>query len=362
MLLAIAGIMIFASCKKDESTPAPLSTEEATIAINAVDGDYTTIMTEIDALTGKQSIEAVTSLGLPAPMRAPQRPTSYKSHIQQVFKQSQIKGEGFFPFEYFDFEYYKGTWQYADGSWTKTLNTPTDKAVFLFNFNGGTNNGTLTYWGYTEKTATLMGMSTTFMTQLNAKIEISGRTDNPVLTWKYTASGTGSASSIAAKMTFEYNVGAFTRINSFSLNLSGGQSAVSFTMAWLDEVKKEGVIAYSNSFSISASVNATGFNASITAKFRIKDIVIKYLITLDENTNIDNGDPSQYMKVSIWTIDGAKVADVVFHYENLEYVPYFKFKDDSEVLITEYLSEGLYSDLGYFMENIFKFFFMIAGN
>jgi hypothetical protein len=361
MLLAVAGLMIFASCKKSDDTPSPLTADEATAAITTVDGDYSAAMVELQALPGKQAIDALDELDLPAPMKAPTRQESVRRALQKVTKSSSLKSDGFFPFDYFNFDYYKGTWRYADGYWTKYSTEPTTKAVFEFNYGIGTNNARITYSNYDESTETFMGSEETFMSSLSARIDIDGQT-NPVMSFEYTASGSGSTTSGIAKMNYVYHVGEYTRTNSLSVNLTmTGLNSGKITLSMLDEIKKNSNILYSTSFSLSATGSeSSGVNVSINAKFRISDIIVKYDINFDETTNTD-GDPSEWMAISVWTAGGAKVADVVFHYEEYEYVAYFKLADDSEVLVSEYLSEDLYLTLQYFPQEMLYMFYMFAG-
>jgi len=56
------------------------------------------------------------------------------------------------------------------------------------------------------------------------------------------------------------------------------------------------------------------------------------------------------MTISVWTTDGAKIADVVFELLDNEYVPYFKFTNDPTlVLVSSYPNFYIF---GYFAEEI----------
>ncbi len=354
-LLAIAGIMIFASCKKDD--PSPLTKEEATATLTTIDGNYTAEMASLEALPGKQSINAINDLGLPfsTPMKAPAMQKSFQKDMLKIYKPaSYLASDGPFP----DFAFYEnvGTWHYVSGYWKKTSTSPTDKIVIVFSFHGGSENATLTYYGYDDKTITVTGKTLTYMSQLSAKVDIVGET-NPVMTWNYTASLSGSSSSGSGKIKFEYNIGEFSRTQSLSISQSVvGLTSMKATITMSDEVKRNSAIIYSTSFTMNATGGQSGsFSMTVNAKFRVIDIVVKYDIIMDSTTDFE-GDPSHFMTVSVWTAGGAKIADVVFHNESGIWVAYFKFTDDSEVRVDSYLNENLYSQLSGFTEEIMSVF------
>lgn len=337
MLLAIAGIITFASCKKDE-TPAPLSKEEATSAITAVNSDYAATMSEIDALPGKQAIDAIDNLNLDfdTPMKAPIKQESLQTDILKVYKpSSSLMGDT--PFLDFLFTENIGTWHKVNGTWVKTADQ-TNKVVIVFSYKGGTDNATLTYYDYATKTFNIGGESMTYMSQLSARVDIVGQT-NPVVGWNYTASMSGSATSYTMKMNFVYTLGIYSRTQSLSMAFASGKTSSSINLSMLDEVKKNSEILYSTSISMTMKSATSSVTYAIDAKFRVKNIAIKWDINYDQNTNT-NGNPGNFMTISVWTTDGAKVADVIFVLEGDKYVPWFKYSDGT----TEKVSDKLGSD------------------
>jgi hypothetical protein len=333
-LMVIAVVLIFASCKKDD--PSPLTKQEAQTAITSVDGSYNTVKAEYDATTGVLVQETIYNLTLPfdAPKKAPARPESIKKDLIRTIKPAFAKASSD-EFIYFNFPLYVGTWTYNTGTstWTHT-STPTDQVVIKFSYNGGTNNGTLTYYDYQTKTAN----GEAYISQLKAKVDLDGQTSNPVMSWVYTASKGLTNGSV----TFVYNLGAFTQTESFSADIviSNISSKMNFSLSF--EIKKNGAVIYSTSANVAMSGNQNTYNATINAQVRILDIIIKWDIDMDNTTNTDN--PNNFMKVSVWKTNGAKVADIIMEYDVTtgEYVPKFKFADGSTVLVTEYLHELYY--------------------
>jgi len=346
-LLAFVSILIFASCKKDD--PSPLTKEEAQTAITTVDGSYNTIKAEYDATTGVLVQETISNLTLPfdAPKKAPARLESIQKDFTRTIKPAFAKG-GSDEFIYFNFPQWVGTWAYNTSTleWEQISPTPTDKVVIKFSYNGGTNNATLTYYDYQTKTAN----GEAYISQLKAKVDIDGQASNPVMSWVYTASKgltNGSA-------TFVYNIGAFTQTESFSADvvISNTSSRMNYSLSF--EVKKNGAVIYSTSASVSMSGTQNTYTATINAQLRVLDIIIKWDIDVDNTTNTEN--PNNFMKISVWKTNGAKVADVVLIYDNetQDYVPYFKFTDGSTVLVTEYLHE-LYYEIENFSNSFMGF-------
>lgn len=333
-LLAFVSILIFASCKKDD--PSPLTKEEAQTAITTVDGSYNTIKAEYEASTGVLAQETISNLTLPfdAPKKAPARLESIQKDFTRTIKPAFAKGRSD-EFIYFNFPEYVGTWTYDTGtsSWTHTT-TPTDQVVIKFSYNGGTNNGTLTYYDYQTKTAN----GEAYVSQLKAKVDIDGQASNPVMSWVYTASkGLTNAS-----VTFVYNIGVFTQTESYATDIviSNVSSRMNFSLSF--EVKKNGAVIYSTSANIAMSGTQNTYNATINAQVRVLDIIIKWDIDMDNTTNTEN--PNNFMKISVWKTNGAKVADIVLVYntEIQDYEPYFKFIDGTTVKVSEYLHDLLY--------------------
>jgi hypothetical protein len=339
-LLAIVGILFFASCKKDD--PTPLSKEEATAALNSVNTDYSTIRGQFEGSTAAAAQEAISNLNLPfnAPKKAPAKPETFKQDVFNALKSAytRTKGGGF-DINTIDFNFpeYVGTWTYNSSTFQfDHTSTPSDKVVILFPFNGSaTNNATLTYSDYLTGTYNDGTSNVTYCKQLKAKVDIVGQT-NPVMSWVYTSSQAMTETSMNASASFVYNLGDFTQTQSATINLSVGLTSITASASMLFEVKLDGAIVFSTSADMTMSGSQNNYTMVTNAQFRIMDIIIKWAINANNNTNFD-GDPSTYMQVSVWTAGGAKVADVVFVYDgvNLKWVPYLKYADGTQEKVTD---------------------------
>jgi hypothetical protein len=150
-------------------------------------------------------------------------------------------------------------------------------------------------------------------------------------------------------LSFVSTLGTFTHTQSMSLVVSAGLNSYSMTTTILDELKKGGDIIYSVSANIAMSESQTGYTVAVTAKVRIMDVEIRYEINTNQNTDTTN--PGNFMKVSVWTTGGAKVADVVFvlNTETQQYDPWLEFSDGSQVPVTEFFSPMLMDALDGFM-------------
>lgn len=350
-LVAIAGILVFASCKEDED-PSPLKAEKAEVAISDADTDFNTVKGEFMSSTGMAAEEAIGDLGLPfgSPIKSMAKMNVSQQEVLKSIGQKTSSKGGYGPdYIYFAFYEYVGTWEKVEGVWTKTLPTPTDKVVIKFSFNGGTNNGTLTYSDYITKASPLVAKGeSTYISQLKAKIDIEGQT-NPVMTWVYTATQTTLGGIVKTTSTYGSEYSVKNELSAYT-STSG-----TITVEYLFSAKKNGDVVFSKSFTCvlkGFSKNLETYSADVTAQVRIMNLLIKYSIFIDQDTDTSN--PGNFMKVSLWLTSGAKVADVVF--EGQENDPYFEYSDGTRVSIESLLSEDLLYELEEFMNDIMWFF------
>lgn len=352
MLLAIAGMMIFASCKKDE-TPAPLTKEEATIELTSIEENYLTDIEGYETSEAAQAMSFAENLDLSFSNDLKKAPINNKESFQKSivktyysFLAKENSDESLLDF---DFENNVGTWNKVNGEWVRTPDQ-TNKIVVIFSFKGGTKNGTLTFYDYAKKTISFDGENETYMSNLSSKVEIVGMV-NPVATRKYTANLSYSSTSMKMSFKFDYTLGIYSSTTSFALegNRSGG------TISVLNEIKKSDDIIRSTSFTMKLTDIQTG-SLIVDAKYRIKDIIIKWAININSTTNFD-GNPSDFQNISVWTAGGAKVADVIFRSEEGEWIPYFKFADNSEVIVSVFFSEQLMDNIFDFNDTLFYFNF-----
>ncbi len=350
-LLAIAGILILPTCK-EEDDPSPLTAEKAEVAISDADTDFNAVRDEFMSSTGMAVEETIGGLGLPfgSPLKSMAKMNMSQQELLNSIGQKTSSKGGFGPdYIYFAFNENVGTWEKVEGVWTKTLTTPTDKVVIKFSFNGSTNNGTLTYSDYITKAIpyVIKGEST-YISQLKARIDIEGQT-NPVMTWVYTANQTTLGGIVKTTSTYG---SAYSVSNEFSAYTS---TSGTITVEYLFSAKKNGDVVYSKYFKtvlIGFGQKVEPYSADITAKVRIMNLVIKYSIFIDQDT--DTSSPANFMKASLWLTNGAKVADVVFVGEEDE--PYFEYSDGTRVSVESLLSEDLLYELEDFMEGLMWFF------
>lgn len=328
LLFALTGLMIFASCKKDE-TPSPLSATEAKAELTSINTDYIDIKANFEDSEAGQMQEAVYDIGgLPfdLPSKAPSQAKSFKDDFVKSVKPALTKNYGIDgPFINLDFNANVGTYTYNGSTWDFS-STPTDKIVIVFPYHENT--ATLTYYEYETK----IYDSEPYCSHLSFKAELSGLS-SPVFSWEYTASmglTTGS-------LKFVYTLGDYSQTESFSMSVVPGTSSYKMTISMLFEVRWLGDIVFSQSATVIMNESQAGYSMDIAAKMRIMSIEVKYDIFIDENTDTSN--PANFMKISVWTTGGAKVADIVFEYDNVndDYIPYFKYADGT----TEPISDKL---------------------
>lgn len=365
MLLAIAGMMVFASCKKDSGTPDPLTKEQATAALTKVSGSFSTDMTAFETDPAVLAANAVGNLSLPAgfdspfgsgPMKSRMTKENFQQSISKFSKPSStLRGGGFDSWN-FPFADYVGTWS-TTGGWHNVPSTPTDQVVIFFSYNEGTDNGKLTYFDYVEKTVSVFGQSQTYMSQLKAKIEIDGVIKS---TWTYTSSISGNLTSVNASMTLAQTMGSYSQTLMLSSGTSSNLISGTMTFAMAGELTKDGSILHSVSFNVVMNESETSSTIAIDAKYRFRDIVIKWDINIIQGVTVLNGSPAEYMTVSVWTADGAKVADVVFVQDGDNWVPYFKYADGTQEMVSAKIgadnTEGtLGYELGLFMNSFMNY-------
>ena len=152
---------------------------------------------------------------------------------------------------------------------------------------------------------------------------------------------------------FVYTLGAFSQTESYSVSTSGSTSSFKMTVSMLFEVKKNGNTLFAQSATVVAAENESGYTVTIDAKVRLMSIVVKWDINWNDDTEMTN--PNNYMKVSVWTTGGAKIADVVLILEGEEYVAYFEYKDGTREKVTEKLGSGensIFNLLGGFIDGV----------
>lgn len=337
MLFALAGMIIFASCKKDDD-PSPLSKDEATTLLTSTNSDFADVYAEYNASDAGQMQAFLDSYSLPisVPMKSPASAKQFKEDVKKAASSSRIKAKGDGgPFIYIDWTNSVGTWTWntSTSSWDHT-STPANKIVIVFPYSDGT--ATLTYDNYATKTFTYDTETIIYVSSLNFKAEYTASgTTTTVFSWAYTASRTDYDK---GSVTFSYTLGDFSQTESYSSTYSTDYTTyykMSQSMSF--EVKYMGEIVFGQYAAISANESQDGYSVSIDARVRVKSIVVKW--DIDWTNTTDTSDPNNFMKISVWRTDGAKIADVEMIYDSEldDYVAWFVYTDGTKEKVSDKL-------------------------
>ncbi len=350
LMLAMSGVMIFTSCKKDD--PSPLSKEDAQAELISANTDFTDIKGEFDASEGSKMLSTIDNMNLPfdVPMKSPSTSKGFKDGMMKIAKPEFAKtlGEGD-AFLDIDWAANVGTWTWNEStsSWNH-ITTPANKIVLVFPYNTGT--ATLTFYNYATKTYSYDSETYTYISGLSFKAEYTvSSTTTTVYSWEYTA----SRGMLNGNLKFVYTLGAFSQTESYSVSTSGSTSSLKMTISMLFEVKKNGDTIFAESATLVVAENQSGYTVAINAKVRLLGIVVKWDINWNHDTDMTN--PNNYMKVSVWTTGGAKIADIILILEGEEYVAYFEYKDGTREKVTEKLGSGensIFNLLGGFIDGV----------
>jgi len=333
MLLAISSIVFFASCKKDNSTPDPLTKAEAELAFTSAEANYNDIATTLDSQTGLTVMNSFENIGFPNTAKKVVTHTTLTGDDLKLLP-SVSKGGGNFitdvePTTDFDFNSIKGTWTYSTG-WSKTNTEPTDKVVLIMPYGeGGT--ATLTFSEY--QIGSVNGIN--YLSHLKAEYKISTQVA-PVMTWEYSCTKSLTGESYQ----FIYNVGDYTKTKTYSAKgLLGKSEPTSSTVNWSVVWEKSGSIIHERSFTKMITYNSDqSEDYYIAANYRVKDIVVKWKIQYN-SISTDRNNPNNYITITVWNVNGAKVADIIFKSSvaKFGYMLYIVFNDGTEVPLSNYI-------------------------
>jgi len=350
LMLAITGLMIFTSCKKDD--PSPLSKEDAQAELISVNTEFTDIKGEYNASEGSKMMSTIDNMNLPfdVPMKSPSTSKGFKNGIMKIAKPEFAKtlreSDAFLDIDWIT-NVGTWTWNESTSSWDH-ITTPANKIVLVFPYKTGT--ATLNFYDYATKTYSYDSETYTYISELSFKAEYTvSSTTTTVYSWEYSA----SRGMLNGNLKFVYTLGAFSQTESYSVSTSGSTSSFKMTVSMLFEVKKNGNTLFAQSATVVAAENESGYTVTIDAKVRLMSIVVKWDINWNDDTEMTN--PNNYMKVSVWTTGGAKIADVVLILEGEEYVAYFEYKDGTREKVTEKLGSGensIFNLLGDFIDGV----------
>jgi hypothetical protein len=359
MLMAVAGMLILASCKEDD--PSPLTAEQAQAELPTVNTEYTDIKGTYDVSDAAQMQSYIDDSGLPfdAPMRSPSSLKNFKTKVIKVASPSFAKtlsdnGD----FLDIDWDSNVGTYSWNSSTllWDHTT-SPTDQIVITFPYSDGT--ATLTYYDYSTKTYTYDLETYTYVSSLSFKAEYTptGGSATTVFSWEYTAS---MSSYDKGNFKFVYTLGDFSQTENYSIGYSTGSSYVKVTVSMLFEVSYQGEIIFGQYATVVMKITQDGYSYAIDAKIRVKNIIVKWNIDLNETT--DTSDPNNYMTISVWTTGGAKVADVEMIYDSTteDYVPWLVYDDGTKEKVSDKFgseddSDSLMYLIGDFVDGLMSF-------
>jgi hypothetical protein len=341
-LLAFAGILIFASCKKED--PSPLTKDEAVTKLTTIDNGYSADITELNTNQGYKVENVINDMNLPFGSLPNKSSGNAKSFLK---KQNDLLAKAGLSKSMIDinpdFTFSPGTYTYnkTTNDFTKTGSTPTNQMVLLFPYplTNTTNNATLTIYDYLSTTI----LGTTYPTQVKGKIEIGGQV---IWTMEITASYSNLTN---------YNLNVITTIGKFvftqqaSLNVTTSQ----ITTTALEGLKKDGAIIYQFSSNGTFKPSQNNLAATIEAKIIIKDIEIRITYTFDFSTYQNVTDPNTIQKISVYTTGGAKIGDVKLVKVNNEWVPYIYFNNGDNKPVSDYFHDLLMLING-FMDGLFS--------
>lgn len=324
VLIALASIIVFASCKKEDSTPDPLTKTEAEAAFTQAESDYNTV-TE-----GLNNIEALEIQSNFDNFFYAENSAHHNNSIEKEIFPSKVKDFDYIPYVELNINNLHGTYTYSTG-WVQTSTTPTDKLILIMPYgDGGT--ATLTYSNYETKT---IG-DITYTSRLKAELKLSIAT-TPIMTWEYTQLRSTNGNSYK----FAFTIGEYTKISTYSFAGTGVTKPVSNSTKKSRSVEwyKNGDVIFAKSFDYSyTSDGQQGYTVSINSKYRVKSIVIKWAIDYDETTY--SNDINDIVKTTVWTTDGAKIGDIIFKVPvtKVQLVPYIVFNNGDEVPLSNYLT------------------------
>lgn len=345
LFLILTGFTLFVSCEKD---PDPLTQKQAEEELTNVSDDYDAIKDDYDATQGIQVEYALDEIGTPfndfgkkLMMRSISDDLKRIAYKPDPLAKKLIDDD-------FDFEEYVGTWDYSTtNGWTRTSSTPTDQVILRFPYplTNTSNNAVLTYYEYKTTSILFYGYPYVVTSGLKAKLEFNGQQ-----IWSLTYSGDYS-SFTDFSITITKTVGKYTLIEKGSTKVSDDQATYTGSF----EVKKDGKRVYMTSSSgVFKYSNDQTWTASVTAKIIVMNIEIRIEVDYNSSSVINDTTISNFMKISIWTTDGAKVGDIKIEYNpnTQDYEPYIYFTNGESAPASNYMGV-LLEEIGSFIRDLF---------
>lgn len=353
-LILLIGVISFNSCSKDDD-PAPLTQENAELAIDDASADFDATSTDLLANDGYALQEQLLDMYLPfADYKKVSEKTFGNIDVEALMEKTSksfkiSKSEDVnFNFQYLLDVYFNedntGTWEWTNGQFVKTSSSPTNEIVAKFPYKSETNNATLRYYDYKYNSLYKK------ITGLKCEIKVDGVVKLSIV---YSASYSNSSMSRKYDATF----GQFNYLQDMSMAASGSAISSKININASGTLKKSGEIKYRQS--VNFVVNATQQTANFVydARFRISDIELRIRMAFNseqlEGMFDSDGNPNNYLQMAIYTAGGAKVGDFKFKKleEDGEWMPYFVYSNGTEVTAEQALGtlfwrmEKFYFDL-----------------
>ncbi|MEW5846185.1 MAG: hypothetical protein AB1777_07970 [Bacteroidota bacterium] len=324
--LLMAGMFAFVACDKDDAKD--LNKDEAQQQITNAEQELQTKSNEIVATDGYK-IQEYFATQLTSPFYSKSNvsksivPSSFQKAYELTRQNMLLENpEIEFYFDNFIIEFFddvKGTWTWTSTGWTHET-TPTDKVILKFPYpaNNTTNNVTITYYDFT----TTLVYGENIPTGIKVKIEYN---NTQVFTLAYSAT-------IANMMQYSQKVdvtfGPFAISNEESFDASVNNKVLyskNFTF------KKDGKLFYSEVANLTMTlINEQSANVLITATQVIGNL--EFRLKIETNTSqLETGNPNDFVSLSLYTTGGDKVGDFVFVEEEGDWVLYFKFNSGEQV-------------------------------
>ncbi len=334
-LILVVGVLAFNSCSKEDD-PAPLTPENAELAVEDANADYETTTTDLLANDGYALQEQLYDMYLPFYNTKKVSKKTFGNVDVEALKEkasnyfNSSKRESFnFHFNYL-FEIYfegsTGTWEWNGEGFDHTSDLPADQIVAKFPYNSETNNATLRYYDYKY--------NSDYEEMTGLKCEIKVGTEVKLLI-VYSASYGGSMSSFSMSEKYDATFGVFNYTENMSFSGSRSETSSKININASGTLKKSGEVKYGQSVNFVVTTAQQSANFVYDARLRISNLElrVKMAFSSDEAEIIFNSesDPNEYLQMSIYTAGGAKVGDFKFNKVEGEWMPYFVYSDGTEV-------------------------------
>lgn len=339
MMLVTFGAL--SSCSKDED-PAPLTKDQADVVVTDLNTNYTSEIAAMDNNEGVKVSETLDSLNLPFVL--PIGEESGRRHMNSFYSRMEqgdiasLKRSVAPRSSEFVFGEFVGTWDWNSDTqqFDRSSSTPTNQIVLKFPFpiNNATNNATYTITKYTIGAS--LGDATG---EYAANITING---SEVWNVSYFVSVNKSAityngneiytSLTTPKVVYEYN-------SSMSMSGSASGTVSEVVVNATQSLKKNGETKLSGAYSISTKTSETAY--SITAKASLIVAKIKFVCEVSYSGSSSSGSAAitQSVKMSVYTVDGAKVGDIKYEVVNGVTIAMFYYTNGDKVPAAELFGE-----------------------